>query len=57
MNYVILNPVKHGLVQNPEEYPFSSYKYFIENAEPDFKKMVLSEPIDDLEIEDDFESK
>jgi putative transposase len=54
LNYVILNPVKHGLAQNPEEYPFSSYKYFIENSEPDFQKMVLSQPIDDLEISDDF---
>lgn len=57
LNYVILNPVKHGLVQNPEEYSFSSYKYFLKNAEPDFKKLVLSQSIDDLQIEDDFDSK
>src|SRR5215203_5681525 len=41
MNYVIMNPVKHGLVQIPEEYPFSNYKYF-ENLEPDFQKIILS---------------
>ncbi len=54
LNYVILNPVKHGLVQNPEEYPFSSYKYFIENSESDFRNMVLSQEIDDLQISDEF---
>jgi putative transposase len=53
MNYVILNPVKHGLVDNPEDYPFSSYRYFVENTEPDFRKMVFSQPIDDLQIDDD----
>jgi putative transposase len=54
LNYVILNPVKHGLVMNPEDYPFSSYRYFLENAEPDFSKMILSQQIDDLQIIDDF---
>lgn len=53
----MLNPVKHGIVQNAEEYPFCSYKYFLENAEPDFKKLVLSQPLDDLQIEDDFDPK
>ena len=57
LNYVILNPVKHRLVQNPEEYPFSSYKYFLENADPDFKKLVLSQSLEDLQIEDDFDPK
>ena len=38
MRYVLMNPVKHELVQNPEDYPFSSYKYFLENSESDFRK-------------------
>ena len=42
MRYVMMNPVKHGLVQNAEEYPFSSYKYFMENSEPDFQKRVFA---------------
>lgn len=54
MNYVILNPVKHGLVDNPEDYPFSSYRYFVENTEPDFRKMVFLQPINDLQIDDEF---
>jgi len=54
MNYVIINPVKHGLVKNPEDYPFSSYTYFVKNTEPDFRQLVFSQPIDDLQIEDEY---
>ncbi len=54
LNYVILNPVKHELVQSPEDYPFSSYRCFLENAEPDFQKLVLSQSFDDVQIMDDF---
>lgn len=53
MNYVMMNPVKHGLVQNPEDYPFSSYKYFLENSEPEFQKLVLS-CTNDAQVEDDY---
>lgn len=53
MRYVMMNPVKHGLVQNPEDYPFSSYKYFLENSQPDFQKVVLS-CIDEVQIEDNY---
>lgn len=53
MRYVIMNPVKHGLVQNPEDYLFSSYKYFLENSEPDFQKVVLS-CTDNVQIEDNY---
>lgn len=42
LRYVMMNPVKHGLVQNAEEYPFSSYKYFMESSEPDFQKSVFA---------------
>jgi putative transposase len=54
MNYVILNPVKHGLVQNPEGYPFSSYRYFLENTEPEFQILVFAQSFADEKIEDDF---
>jgi putative transposase len=53
MLYVIMNPVKHGLARNPEDYPFSSYKYFLENSEPKFQKMVLS-CVDDAQMVDDY---
>jgi putative transposase len=54
MRYVMMNPVKHGLVQNPEDYPFSSYKCFLENSEPEFKNKVLSSTEDPL-VEGDYE--
>jgi putative transposase len=28
LNYLYHNPVKHGYVKTPEDYPFSSYLYF-----------------------------
>jgi putative transposase len=53
MRYVMLNPVKHGLVQHAEDYRFSSYEYFLESSEPDFQTMILS-ATDDIEIEDNY---
>ncbi|MBI5841733.1 MAG: transposase [Chloroflexi bacterium] len=29
LRYVFWNPVKHGLVENPEDYPFSNYKEYL----------------------------
>jgi putative transposase len=31
LKYVFWNPVKHGMVERPEDYPYSNYKEFIEN--------------------------
>jgi len=42
MRYIMINPVKHGLVENPEDYGFSSYPYFLENSETEFRKAILS---------------
>jgi putative transposase len=30
LRYVFWNPVKHGLVERPEQYPFSNFKEFME---------------------------
>lgn len=51
MRYVMINPVKHGLVQNPEDYLFSSYKYFLEDSEPEFRQRVLATG-DDVQMEE-----
>jgi REP-associated tyrosine transposase len=53
MWYVMMNPVKHGLVQRPEDYPFSSHKYFLENSESDFRKVILS-CTEEIQIEDNY---
>jgi len=50
LNYVMTNPVKHGLVEKPEDYPFSSYKYFLENTETDFRDMIFSMSIEDVQV-------
>jgi REP-associated tyrosine transposase len=53
LRYVLMNPVKHGQVQNPEDYPFSSYKHFLENSELDVQNAVLS-CVDDIEVQDNY---
>lgn len=50
MRYVMMNSVKHELVQNAEEYPFSSYRYFMESSEPDFQKKVFASD-DDVKVQ------
>jgi putative transposase len=55
MHYVHLNPVKHGLVENAEDYPFCSYRWFLEKADDEFRESVMNQPIDRVEIEDDFD--
>ena len=30
-NYIHHNPVKHGYVEQMEDWPFSSYRYYFEN--------------------------
>lgn len=55
IRYIHLNPVKHGLVENAEDYPFCSYKWFLEKADLDLQKKVMNQPIDRVDIEDDFD--
>jgi len=32
VDYIHYNPVKHGLVARPEDYPYSSYRYWFERG-------------------------
>ena len=36
LRYLYWNPVKHGLVDNPEDYPFSSYRDYLVGDHIDF---------------------
>ena len=54
LRYVHENPVKHGLVKNAMDYPFCSYKWFIEQSNDDFKEQVVNQPIDKVNVFDDF---
>ncbi len=54
LNYVIRNPVKHGLTQDPRTYRWCSAKWFEDNADRAWFETVSSFPIDRVNVEDDF---
>ncbi|MCL5257575.1 MAG: hypothetical protein M1319_07245 [Chloroflexi bacterium] len=54
LNYVHHNPVKHGFVENAEDYRWCSMAWFSRNAEAGFQRTVLSFKYDRITIEDDF---
>ncbi|MEP7135995.1 MAG: transposase [Chloroflexota bacterium] len=58
LRYVHLNPIKHGLVdaKRAEDYPFCSYRWFLEKADDDFRDTVMNQPIDRVDVFDDFDN-
>ena len=54
LHYIHMNPVKHGLVNNAINYPFCSYRWFIEQSDKTLKEQVFAQPIDRVKIFDDF---
>lgn len=52
--YVHKNPVKHGLVDNAEDYPYCGAKWFAENANRPFYETVMSFKTDRVNVYDDF---
>ena len=54
LNYVHNNPVKHGLAQIAENYPWCSAAWFTQNASLAFVRTVQSFKTDQLRIIDDF---
>jgi putative transposase len=52
LQYVHLNAVRHGVVSEAEEYPFCSYSWFTDKAEPGFVRRVLSQRIERQWVED-----
>jgi hypothetical protein len=49
-----MNPVKHGLIDNVVDYPYCSYKWFNENSDTGLKELVFNQPIDRVNVIDDF---
>ena len=45
IHYIHLNPVKASLVENPEEWQYSSYKYWISENESSFVSLKLRKEI------------
>ncbi|MFT3893297.1 MAG: hypothetical protein QM730_16845 [Anaerolineales bacterium] len=54
LHYVHINPVKHGLVNDAIDYPFCSYRWFVESGDSDLKTQVFEQPIDKVNVFDDF---
>lgn len=54
LHYVHMNPIKHGLADDAMNYPFCSYKWFIEQGDEALKEQVFAQPIDHVKIFDDF---
>lgn len=54
LHYVHMNQVKHGLVENAMDYPYCSYRWFIEQGHDSLRKQVLDQPINRINVTDDF---
>lgn len=54
LHYVHMNPVKHGLVTDPMDYPYCSFRWFAEQADEELKMRVFEQPINRLNVVDDF---
>lgn len=54
LHYVHMNPVKHRLVDDALDYPYCSYRWFVESGDEVLKKQVFDQPIDRLNVFDDF---
>ena len=54
LHYVHLNPVKHGMTEDAMNYPYCSYRWFVKRGDNDLREQVFSQPIDKINILDDF---
>lgn len=57
LNYVLQNPVRHGLVLEACDYPWSSASWFERNADRPFVESVRRFPVDRVNVFDEFESE
>jgi len=54
LNYIHFNPVKHGYVDDPKKWKFSSYNEFCELDYPEAKKVEKEFPFDRVKVYDNF---
>lgn len=54
LNYIHWNPVKHGLVKAPEQYPYSSYRLYLESDPEMFHRIQMNYPYDRVKVYDAF---
>jgi putative transposase len=55
LNYVLQNPVRHGLVHRATNYPWCSATWFQENSSRAFLKTVTSFKLDKVNVRDDID--
>ena len=53
-NYIHWNPVKHGIVALPEDYPFSSYRAWLEEQGASVRLLEKTYPFDRIKVPDEF---
>jgi len=51
LNYIHYNPVKHGLVDDPADYPYSSYRVWQERGDSNLRYIQDAYPWDRLDLE------
>jgi Transposase and inactivated derivatives len=54
LHYIHLNPVKHGLIDNAIDYPYCSYRWFVERVDDNLKKQIFNQAVDQANVFDDF---
>lgn len=54
LNYVMQNPVRHGIVKRAEEYAWSSTRWFLEKTPLSRQQSIDRFKIDQLQVQDDF---
>lgn len=54
LKYVHLNPVKHGITEQPEEYPWCSARLFKQEAGSPYYRLVMNCKTDRVDVRDNF---
>ncbi len=54
LQYVHMNAVKHGIVDEPEDYPYYSYAWFMKTAEGALIRAVSDQPFEQIKVIDHF---
>ncbi len=54
LNYIHFNPVKHGYVDSPDKWKFSSYCKFCDEVGEEYKEILKKYPFNKVRVKDDF---
>jgi putative transposase len=56
LNYVLQNPVKHGLVSNASDYPWCSARWLESKTSPSYYQRISSLKTDKVNVPDDYDA-